>query len=152
MGIPILDPSKDHRRTYCPRCKKDSDQILIIEAATMLYVCPVCDMKYYGKLPSHCLKCGNSTYGIIGRSLAELEKIPNMCGDCVRELKERLEENKAGGVGFFCKRCKRTGIVHAGSPFARNFRKKVGRLAPLECYVQLETCPECEKREIKDDK
>jgi hypothetical protein len=146
----IIDPTKEHRRTYCPRCKKDSEELLVYDAAMMLYVCPVCSMKYYGGLPGTCQKCGNSTYGVIGRPLDELEKIPNLCHDCEVELRDWEDEVKRGGIFFTCKRCSRSGVIHAKADFAKRFRSQVGITAPNLCGVELEICPECRKRGLTD--
>ena len=145
----IIDPSKLHKRTYCPRCMKNTEEILVIDAALTSYKCPICDMGYLGSLPSVCEKCGNSTYGIVGKPLADLERIPQLCDECIREMKDFFEEVKMGGVYWDCK-CGRKGVIHAKSEFAKDFRKKVGIAAPAVCGVHLEVCPECKKRGFSD--
>jgi hypothetical protein len=144
----IIEPGKTYRRSYCPRCMKDSQDLLIFDEAMLVYTCPVCSFKSYGGIKGYCEKCGNSTYGVIGRPLQESEKIPNLCEDCQREIKDFYEEMKHGGVLFACK-CGRQGIIHAKSEFAKDFRRKVEMPAPMECGVFLDECPGCKKGRIK---
>jgi hypothetical protein len=144
----IIDPNKTMRRSYCPRCKKDSEELLVFDAAMMVYECPICNFKSYGGTKPFCEKCGNSNYGVTGRPLQESEKIPNLCDDCAREIKDFDEEMKHGGVLFACK-CGRSGVIHAKSEFAKAFRRKVERPSPQECGVFLDVCPGCIKTRIK---
>jgi NMD protein affecting ribosome stability and mRNA decay len=127
--------------TFCPRCGKDSDGIILTGAAHQ-YECPWCHQMHIGA-PDHkvCQKCGKAfskREWVDHGELPVSEKLPLMCKACEEDLKTLNAEVKKGGVPFRCKTCHTEGVIKAETEFAKAWRAEHGKVG-----IEYEQCPMC---------
>ena len=123
----------------CPRCGRDNGELVLIGAATGIWMCGGCNHKIYGG--SECPNCRSraQTYQI-GR-VGERDKIPtSLCKECEDEVKLHRQIVAEGGVYFKCKQCSATGVVKAGTALAKMVREDTKIAPPDPVGCEFESC------------
>ncbi len=127
--------------TYCPRCKGEGPEIMLLGAHNKVYVCSSCEMHHIGRpKKGACTQCSADV--VFERELEDSERIPgSLCKDCEAQIK-MVEE---GGVFFKCKDCDAIGSIKGDHPLAIQARKQTGVAAPNPCGIEFDknTCPVC---------
>ncbi len=131
--------------TVCPRCGKDSPEILLLGAVNKVYKCLSCNTDYIGRPKKGvCLKC--SARVKLDREINDGERLPgNNCDECKEELELFDKVVAEGGIFWKCEDCKQTGVIRAASEMAKAVRKKMDIAPPKPCGVNFtkEECPAC---------
>lgn len=129
--------------TYCPRCKGDGPELILIGIRDTVYECDRCKMKLIGT--SICPEHGS--VGIRIRTLRDHEKLPgSLCDACEKELEEFKKVVEAGGVLWKCDTCGRSGALRASCGLAAQAREMAGVPAPDPCGIDFtgqSNCPGC---------
>lgn len=139
--------------TYCPRCKGESNELVLVGADDGKYKCRSCGLHIYGYGKGKCPKCdAGHTLERIG-TVEEHERLPatRPCDGCRAELDEHGKVVAEGGVYFKCKDCNATGAIRASAPLAGAVREKAGVAAPAPCGVEFSKadCPACGPNNVK---
>lgn len=148
---------KDHgvnaHLTYCPRCRGDGSELLLVGASNTLWKCGTCATEILGTQHRRsCPKCHSRDTHVL-RELESWDRLPgSLCAACEKEDAEHAEIVKSGGVYFQCTDCHAHGVVRAESPYAQVVRKAHGIEAPDPCGVEFtkEDCPNCREEENAD--
>jgi len=121
--------------TYCPRCKGEAPEIVLVGADDGIYQCdaglseggphrmvgrprPTMDS-------GDCQQCGHlARWSRVG-TLKEGQRIQatQPCDACLKELAEWKEVVEAGGVYFQCEDCRATGAIKVTAPLAQLVRE-----------------------------
>lgn len=137
----------------CPRCGKDSGDILLLGTNDKKFVCNRCDLTSYGA--SHCLKCLDQNGET--KVIQEGEKIPShICKECETEVNDLRAVVEAGGIFFECKDCGANGVIRKTDKegdFASEVRTRMKMPAPQPCGIRFSetNCPQCGPKEENVD-
>ena len=135
--------------TFCPRCKGESPEIMLVGKMDSIRSCGGCDVKLIGFTPGQkCPNCGsNGPHGPIERHLRQGERLPGTepCEACKAELAEWEKIIKGGGLYFRCE-CGTEGVIKGESEFSKAGRKEHSTPAPELMGVNLDQCPNCEAK------
>lgn len=136
------------KMTYCPRCRKETDEIVLLGNRNNVLTCPWCGTRNYGSTTKDsCGACKNSLQSAEVKEIGEFERVPgSLCDECQQELKEFDEEVKKGGIYWRCK-CGAMGVIKASSEYAQEVRREAGIPAPSPIGVDLTDCWACRKAE-----
>jgi hypothetical protein len=144
-----LHPQKglNPRMTFCPRCGKDGDELILLGLNDGVYSCEFCGQKHIGRpTGGKCQQCGRRQSWKRERTVEEHERIPgSLCGPCKNEAAEHARIVAEGGVYWACKDCHAQGVIKS-SPFAERVRKALSIQAPRPCGVTFskdQGCPKC---------
>lgn len=99
--------------TFCRRCGKDGNELLLIGAYDSIRKCNNCKIELIGfTSTAQCPKCKQSGSTFV-RTIGEYEKLPSnsLCDTCQKEVDEHKALVEAGGVYFKCKECNNTGVI-----------------------------------------
>lgn len=133
-------------QTFCPLCKEDHDQIVLIGANVRIYACTRCRVEVYGgHAPGQpCPTCGGHHTMVHVSDIKEGEKIPANCPcvKCQAEQKEHADAVAAGGVYWRCRECKKQGVIIAESEMAKAIRAAAKIEPPAKVGVEFEKCLE----------
>lgn len=148
-GDILLHPEKGINpfMTYCPRCGGEGRDLILIGARDSVITCPHCGINAIGFSPNQrCPSCKEKLAGGKHRKLEDHEKLPGgLCQKCEDLEKAANEEVKKGGVYVKCK-CGMQGAIKADHALAKHTRDRLNLHSGEPCGVEIETCPQCEKR------
>jgi len=142
--------SKKHgvnpKMTYCPNCKEDANELILVGAHDSIYYCHHCKINLIGS--SKCPRC--NSYGEFQRKIGEYEKLPasQPCDKCKEVLKEQDRIVAEGGILFMCTKCGSRGAIRKNNPICQDVRKQLGVEPPKKCGVEFNECPACEGKEV----
>ncbi len=132
--------------TFCPRCHKEGQEIVLMGAKNFVSICPSCQGRHFGGSQGKCHFCGDSMYGAQRRELDDFERIPGeLCLSCQQEEKKHREIVEAGGIYWKCK-CGAFGVMTKEYPLAAKVREAANVSAPNPIGLEVENCPSCEKK------
>lgn len=141
--------------TYCPRCKGEASELLLVGADDGIYSCGQCDARVIGRGHGVCPKCKHRSLSFTGDRVREGQRLPasSPCDSCREELKWHEAIVARGGVYFRCVGCGASGVVPGDRPFAAEVRRAhnlpavdpPGNSPP--CGVEAPHCPQCEGAE-----
>ena len=134
------------RLTFCRRCGKDAEEIVLLGARDSKRVCTACGTVNYGMSAKEaCGKCKHLLFDSVREPIGEFEKLPahDFCDKCRKELKEWKEIVSEGGIYWKCKNG-HTGVIRK-SPFSDMIREKMKIVPPEPVGVELpeRDCPGC---------
>lgn len=127
--------------TVCPRCGKDSNELLLIGARDWISRCDDCGLNLIGGGPCPEHPRAHTTRV---RMIGEHERLPatTLCDECKAEVTLHRQVVSEGGIYFKCK-CGATGVIKASAPLAGLVRERMQIAAPAPCGVELDDCPQC---------
>lgn len=152
-GSITLHPERgvNPRMTYCPRCGKDANELVLLGARERKVTCPGCGCVNFGAgTGGDCGNCGRPLWnGEVG-TIGEHERLPatEPCNECRKELDLHAAVVAEGGVYWKCRDCKKSGVIYGSSGLAQAVRKTMGIEPPAPCGVEFskaEGCPACGK-------
>lgn len=147
MSDLVLHPKKglNPHLGLCPRCGKESGEILLLGIRDRKITCPDCGTVNYGsRISEKCGRCGSPLANGTAEAIEETEKIPaGLCKECQEKQKAVDEMVAKGGVYFRCKKCGSQGALVSGHPFSALVREKLKIKAPGKCGAELDECPQC---------
>lgn len=141
--------------TFCPRCGKDENEIVLVGARQNILKCRECGTTIFGHRQSDaCPKCGNKrrAYGMSDefdfvRKIEAHERLPGgICDECEKEILSHKEIVRQGGIYWKCKDCQREGVIKASAPLAGVVREKTGIAPPNPVGIEFtkeQGCPAC---------
>jgi hypothetical protein len=143
-GLPLhREKGVNPHMTYCPRCRGDGPELILLGAHDRVYKCnnSDCGMLHIGKPPGGvCQECKTSVF--FERNIEDHERLPGgLCDNCVAQVKMVQE----GGVFFKCADCNAIGSIKADHPLSIQVRKQLNVEAPKPCGVAFtkNDCPVC---------
>lgn len=140
--------------TYCPRCKGESPELILVGANDGVFACPECKINNIGRPDNG--KCGGCGYQSNSwsrtRTLKEGERLPGgLCEACKKEEVDHKAVVADGGVYFKCTDCGCRGVIKKNG-FADRVRERLKTPAPKPCGVEFskdQGCPKCgEKKDV----
>lgn len=134
--------------TYCPRCRGDARELILVGADEGVYKCSSCDITVFGYGHGTCPSCKAERTLRRERTIGDHEKLPgDLCEKCETEVKEHNAVVAAGGVHFRCADCGISGVIRASAPLAKMARKQLKVEAPKPCGVEFtkKDCPKCSR-------
>ena len=142
-----LNPHK----TFCPKCGKESDELILLGAVDYKYECSSCGRMHIGRPKSGVCSCG-MTLGK-GILIGDFEVLPasDFCDACQEELLYFKAEVMKGEVFWKCDTCGNSGVIVAGFKLAVLIRKELRIEPPGLCGIDFTDdangmCPVCNKR------
>lgn len=151
----ILHPKKgiNPHLGMCPRCGKDSGEILLFGKANKIYKYDDCNVMHIG-YPTRgvCPKCKSKV--IYQRELEDHERVAaGLCDECRKEVEEHKRIVEDGGVYFRCLACRKEGVIRkCGVIEDMRVQLKLGPTDP--CGVEFtheDPCPNCKPKEVTND-
>lgn len=165
------DKGVNPKMTFCRRCGKDANELILIGADEAKCECRICGITVFGRGKGVCPKCNAGvTLENVGK-IGEHERLPatQFCDECKAEVEEHRKEVEKGGVHFRCKDCGAEGVVKAGTSFAVQVRQthqdqdpnlqegwytkpihtKGNDLVYIACGVEMSKgtgCPQCQEK------
>lgn len=164
------DKGVNPKMTFCRRCGKDANELILVGADEGKYKCDSCVTTIFGYGKGICPKCGHKGLNRVGK-IGEHERLPatQFCDECKDETAEHQKVVEAGGVHFRCKDCGAEGVVKAGTSFAVQVRQthqdqdpnlqegwytkpihtKGNDLVYIACGVEMSKgtgCPQCQEK------
>ena len=137
-------------RTFCPHCRKDSDQVRMMGGHNTVATC-ACGVVVYG--PSEEQACPGRRCGRVFsrnnkemtvRLLGENEPVPGpFCPDCQKLADAAKARVQAGGVYALCLNCGETYASDPDWPVAKFVRARTNIKPPEPCGVEIKNCPKC---------
>lgn len=150
------------RLTYCPRCRNDANELLLLGDREYKDICQDCGMVHFGgaaigRNGRRCQKC--DSLRLKREEIAEHEKLPasDICDACKEEIKTLQGEVAVGGIYWRCVDCRAEGVLKASTDMAKAVREEQGpeyAVKPDEaakaCGVEWgkENCPVCGPNKI----
>jgi len=143
---PMLGQMLDVHETFCPRCGKETDELVRVDSSCKVVECPRCGKKTYSdERDINCEFCFSSLKDASWRELEPWERVPgSVCSNCKEMVRRAMLEVARGGVYFHCLKCGREGTIVARSAVARHARTVLGAPPPEPVTILLrEGCPLC---------
>lgn len=135
------------RLTFCPRCKGDTPELVLVGVNDRVHTCADCGRTCYGfKDHERCPVSSCKGPLRFERRLDDHERLPSdrPCEGCCEEIAKMDVIVDAGGVYFRCENCAAEGVLGHEHPSAIEARERSG-IASGPLMIHALSCPACPK-------